>query len=137
MKFTSYAIAESTITIEHSGWWTLRLAARPHWVDWQLYETTNCGDEPREYWKEGERSAFPGTLDLDEAECEIEGFVKWDGCHEFHVDGAHGCGADDAATTLRMIAWAMSAAWRAMRALPDASAYMPDDTMLPDGKVLR
>jgi hypothetical protein len=135
---TTEATIEKVVTILHREGWTVRLAALPHWCDWELFQTISDvdpgPDESREYWGADRRTI---VTNVDAAEREVSGFVKWDGCNEMHVDGAHQCGPFCARDLLTAIAWAMSEAWRAIARCDDGYLDFGRDTILPDGKDAR
>lgn len=67
---------------------------KPHWADFTVYEITSReADKPmfnRKDWQ-----SLPDPVEtIEEAEPYLTGFVKWDGCCEFHDVNTHFCGPD-------------------------------------------
>jgi hypothetical protein len=70
-------------------WLTFWLQAKgTHWVDFKVYQATELGflDMPAA-WQQND---FRPTDKLEEAQPIAEGYFKWDGCAEIHLD-AHTC----------------------------------------------
>lgn len=75
------------------------------WVNWALYSVANADGPPDLFICD---DGF--TDDFEQASVAAEGFVKWDGCHEFTVEDYHGCSPKDLGTFLGAIAAAARAA---------------------------
>ena len=76
-----------------------------YYVDFEAFEILGDEDgaEPR-YWKKGEMSSFPGTTILEEAEYQIKGYIKWDGCANVDFNNSvHLCGPTEAKNLASLI----------------------------------
>jgi len=75
------------------------------YVDFEVYEILGDenGAEPK-YWKKGEMSNFPGTTNIEEAEYQIKGYIKWDDCANIDFNNSvHLCGPTEAKNLASLI----------------------------------
>lgn len=81
--------------ILHTDAYTIRLRwddpkpgdHRPaYWINFELFSLLGP-DEPRIYNKRGSTYSPNPVESIDEAEIEVDGFVKWDGCTEYGFPG--------------------------------------------------
>jgi hypothetical protein len=125
-------LVAKTTTVHLRDGWALRLVSDgKHWCDWELFQQIawEAGGTPL-YRRKGATSSGDDVRSIDEAECEIDGFVKWDGCHEIRMDQPHGCSPKDMRDLLDAVAWATSEAWLSLNTgeivgytLPDGRVY--------------
>lgn len=69
------------------------------WLDFEIYKllgSAEANDGERAYNRKGSDYSPNPVYDLDEAQIEIKGFMKWDGCCQFtledppaHLDSRH------------------------------------------------
>lgn len=70
------------------------------WVDWQLFIPVADGDDGMEYTAISSAKPYDWTPDLDKAQPDASGYIKWDGCSEFDVPHSHTCGGPRAVQSL-------------------------------------
>lgn len=95
---------EKFFKIGSMGWTVRYRADSDHWMEFKAYEVIFSATDgsARQYGLKGELTRH--TSNLDEAEPDIVGFVKWDGCMEFDGKlGGHFCGAGDIAAYGEML----------------------------------
>lgn len=70
-------------------------------VDYRVYELLWINDDGTHAWQRDGATSGPDPVEtLEEAELFLHGFVKWDGCSNWHFDAQdslmlHGCSRED------------------------------------------
>ena len=70
-------------------------------VDYRVYEIVGTRADGRPLWQDATASHGPAPIEtLEKAELFLHGFVKWDGCSNWHFDAQdslmlHGCSRED------------------------------------------
>lgn len=82
--------------------WVVHYDVQDHWLDFKAYEIASVEQSPnkgqRWFARKGATDGMDMTLDISDAEPDVDGFVKWDGCSEMSIGQPHFCGAHDVAT---------------------------------------
>lgn len=75
-----------------SGWWfRYKIGENDHWLDFEAHEVvTKCMDGTEEFLI-GADISDGVTPDITKARPRFTGYVKWDGCAEFHLEQEHVC----------------------------------------------
>lgn len=99
---------EKWLDIGALGWLVRYELKGEYWLDFKAYEVTSRsvpGNAPT-FRKRSDLMTVPADQfadSVDDAEPEIEGFVKWDGCCEMSIEKQHFCGAGDVADFAKVV----------------------------------
>jgi hypothetical protein len=71
---------------------------RVTWVDFELYRDLFVDDGGKQAWNRKNWLSSPDPVySLDEAQPEVSGYFKWDGCMQLDLHEGHFCGVEDMA----------------------------------------
>ena len=85
----------------------------------KVYEISTISDDGFEYLRDDWDSSADHVANIEDAEVYVEGFVKWDGCSEYHFGHLHFCCPRDSKAHIALMEYLYKRAFEVMGRDPE------------------